>query len=167
VLARLPIRNVAQRGDALELLRALPDGCSPLAFIDPEFRAGLDYLGYGNEGKSRQRRRAGLPAMSEEFIDAVCRESARVLKRSGYLMRWADDFTLGEGLHLHVVYTKTERATAAKPLKLVNIIASAPGDLIVDPAAGSFTTMRAAHQLGRDFCGCDLVAPEQTWLEGL
>jgi site-specific DNA-methyltransferase (adenine-specific) len=32
-----------------------------------------------------------------------------------------------------------------------------PGDLVVDPAAGSFTVMRVAHQLGRDFIGCDIA----------
>jgi DNA modification methylase len=30
-----------------------------------------------------------------------------------------------------------------------------PGDLVLDPAAGSFVVMKAAHQLGRDFVGCD------------
>ncbi len=32
-----------------------------------------------------------------------------------------------------------------------------PGELLVDPAAGSFVVMRAAHQLGREFVGCDLA----------
>jgi site-specific DNA-methyltransferase (adenine-specific) len=32
-----------------------------------------------------------------------------------------------------------------------------PGELAVDPAAGSFAVMHAAHQLGREFVGCDLV----------
>jgi site-specific DNA-methyltransferase (adenine-specific) len=35
-----------------------------------------------------------------------------------------------------------------------------PGDLVVDPAAGSFVVMRAADQLGRNFIGCDLKLPE-------
>jgi DNA methylase len=30
-------------------------------------------------------------------------------------------------------------------------------DLVIDPAAGSFTVLRAAHQLGREFIGCDLT----------
>jgi DNA modification methylase len=29
--------------------------------------------------------------------------------------------------------------------------------LVVDPAAGSFTVMHAAHELGRNFVGCDLL----------
>jgi hypothetical protein len=36
---------------------------------------------------------------------------------------------------------------------------AAPGrSRLVDPAAGSFLVMRAAHQLGRDFIGCDLAS---------
>ena len=47
-----------------------------------------------------------------------------------------------------------------KPIELITrLIAAttAPGELVVDPAAGSFVVMHAAHQLGRDFIGCDLV----------
>jgi site-specific DNA-methyltransferase (adenine-specific) len=46
-----------------------------------------------------------------------------------------------------------------KPIGLITRLIGAvtrPGDLVVDPAAGSFTVMRAAHQLGRDFVGCDI-----------
>jgi hypothetical protein len=43
-------RNVAQRGDALELLRWLPADCSTLGFSDPQHRENLDKLKYGNEG---------------------------------------------------------------------------------------------------------------------
>jgi site-specific DNA-methyltransferase (adenine-specific) len=93
--------NVAQRDDALILLQSLPDACTPLAFFDPQHRAVLDKLKFGNEGE-RQRGRAALPAMSEAYIDAVCLEIARVLKPSGYLMRWADTFTLCEGHHLRI-----------------------------------------------------------------
>jgi len=225
MLALPPIRNVAQRGDALALLRSLPDAYSPLVFFDPQYRALLDRQKYGDEGKSRQRRRADLPAMSEHYIDDVCRECARVLRPSGYLLRWVDDFSLCEGLHLHVAYTEAEHAPSiTKPFKAVSVIAwdslrqgmghrvrnrgdyllalqrppllakstwrdhgipsrwpekvrsrahphvkpirlikrliaaiTEPGDLVVDPAAGSFVVMHAARGLGRDFVGCDLV----------
>jgi hypothetical protein len=30
-----------------------------------------------------------------------------------------------------------------------------PGDLVVDPAAGSFAVMHVAMAMGRDFIGCD------------
>ena len=35
------------------------------------------------------------------------------------------------------------------------------GDLVVDPAAGSFSVMDAARRAGRDFLGCDIQADEQ------
>jgi site-specific DNA-methyltransferase (adenine-specific) len=34
-----------------------------------------------------------------------------------------------------------------------------PGDLVVDPAAGSFVVMRAANELDRNFIGCDAAQP--------
>ena len=94
-------RNIAQRGDALALLRSLPNGCSPLGFFDPQHRGVLDKLAFGNEG-ARQQGRAQLPAMTEDFIDAVCRESARVLTPKGYLLRWVDTYGLCEGHHRRV-----------------------------------------------------------------
>src|SRR5215510_7116402 len=89
------VPNIAQRGDALALLQSLPDGCTAVAFFDPQHRAVLDKLKFGNEGE-RQRGRAGLPAMTEEYIDTCCLEIARVLKPSGYCMRWLDTFCLVE-----------------------------------------------------------------------
>jgi DNA modification methylase len=34
-----------------------------------------------------------------------------------------------------------------------------PGDLVVDPAAGSFVVMHVANNLGRNFVGCDIACP--------
>jgi site-specific DNA-methyltransferase (adenine-specific) len=206
--------NVAQRGDALVLLQSLPAGCTPLTFFDPQHRSTLDRLRFGNEGE-RQRGRAGLPAMSEEYIDAVCTAIARVLRPSGYMALWADTFRLVEGHHLRIsrelmqpvdliawdclrigmgkrrrrrgdyliILQKPpikagatwrdhgipsrwpERVDRAvhphiKPAELIARLIAAttmPGDLVVDPAAGSFITMRAAHQLGREFIGVDIA----------
>ena len=105
------IPNVAQRGDALALLRSLPSACTPLVFFDPQHRGVLERLQFGNEG-ARQRGRARLPAMPEDYIDEACREIARVLKPSGYLMRWVDTFCLCEGHHLRI-------ADVVKPVDLI------------------------------------------------
>ena len=186
--------NTAQRGDALALLRSLPSGCSPLVFFDPQHRAVLDRLKFGNEGE-RQKGRAKLPAMTNDYIDACCREAARVLSPSGYLMRWVDTFGLCEAQHLQIAdiiqcvdliawdncrigngYRSRRRGDyllvlqreplAAKrtwrdrsipsrwiekidrnahphikPIGLITRLIGAvtkPGDLVVDPAAGSF-----------------------------
>src|SRR6476619_7001607 len=84
-------RNSAQRGDALVLLRSLPDCCTPLVFFDPQHRDTLDRLAYGNEG-ARQKGRALLPAMTSDYVD--------VLEPGGYLLEWADTYRLCEGFHL-------------------------------------------------------------------
>jgi site-specific DNA-methyltransferase (adenine-specific) len=206
-------RNSAQRGDALLLLQSLPDCCTPLVFFDPQHRETLDRLAYGNEG-ARQKARALLPAMTSDYVDACCREAARVLRPSGYLLQWVDTFRLCEAYHLRIAdvlkcvdliawdsyrigngYRSRRRGDyllvlqkpplAAKitwrdhsipnrwpekvdrtlhphikPIGLIRKLIGAvtrPGDLVVDPAAGSFVVMHAAHQLGRDFVGCDLA----------
>src|SRR5262249_18604867 len=100
--------NTMQRGDALELLRSLSDSCSPLIFFDPQHRSIMDKKKYGNEGE-RQRGRARLPAMSESYIDSCCIESARVLKSSGYLLRWMDKYCLVEAHHHRISREVFER----------------------------------------------------------
>ena len=94
-------RNVVQRGDALELLRSLPDACAALAFFDPQFREVLDKLDYGNEG-ARQKDRAALPAMTADYIDACLRQIARVLRPSAYCLKWVDTFGLCEAHHKRI-----------------------------------------------------------------
>jgi site-specific DNA-methyltransferase (adenine-specific) len=211
--------NIAQHGDALMLLRSLPDGVAPLTWFDPQHRSTLDRLKFGNAGE-RQRGRAQLPAMSEEYIDTCCIEIARVLRPSGYLALWTDTYRLVEGHHLRIPRAALApvdliawdnqrigmgkrsrhrgdyvivlqrpplkaRATwrdhsissrwaekidlkryprklypHTKPIGLIKRLIAAVtevGDLVVDPAAGSYTAMHAAHQLGRNFIGCDLA----------
>jgi site-specific DNA-methyltransferase (adenine-specific) len=91
----------------------LPDNHVALGFFDPQFRELLERQSYGNEGEQRQSARAALPAMSPDYIDAVVRELARVLKPSGYLMRWCDKYALCEAHHLRI---------SAELLKIVDLI---------------------------------------------
>jgi site-specific DNA-methyltransferase (adenine-specific) len=47
----------------------------------------------------------------------------------------------------------------AKPERLQAALieaTTAPGDIVLDPAAGGFSAMRSAHSVGRRFLGCDL-----------
>lgn len=204
--------NIGQEGDAVQLLRSLPEASARIGFFDPQFRGVLDKLAYGNEG-ARQRGRAALPAMSAEYIHTSCREIARVLAASGYLFLWTDTFHLCQGDHRRNVELETVDLIAwdslrigqgyrtrrrgdyllvlqkppilakatwrdhgipsrwpekvdrklhphIKPISLIRRLIAAttePGELVVDPAAGSFTVMRAAIELGRDFIGCDLA----------
>jgi site-specific DNA-methyltransferase (adenine-specific) len=212
VLDRAMRFNVAQRGDALELLRSLPDRNASVVFFDPQHRSVLDHLKFGNEG-ARQVGRAALPTMSEPYTDLCLRESARILTPSGYVFYWLDTFCLCMGAHLRVAdvlrpvdliawdnlkmgmgkrsrrrgdyvlllqrppitakswrdhsipsrwaeQVDRRRHPHIKPTELTSRLigaVTAPGDLVVDPAAGSFTVMHAAHQLGRNFIGCDLM----------
>jgi site-specific DNA-methyltransferase (adenine-specific) len=205
-------RNVPQNGDAIALLGSLPDCCTPLVFFDPQYRDVLDKLKYGNEG-ARQKGRFNLPPMTNGYIDACCREAARVLMPSGYLLRWTDTFHLCEADHLRITELKCvdliawdglrpgngyrsrrrgdyllvlqnpplaakstwrdhgicnrwpekidrTRHPHIKPIDLIRRLIGAvtkPGDLVVDPAAGSFVVMHAAHQIGREFVGCDIA----------
>jgi site-specific DNA-methyltransferase (adenine-specific) len=210
--------STAQNGDALALLRSLSDRCTLLTFFDPQHREVLDKLAYGNEG-ARQKERHALPAMTTAYIDECCREIARVLAPSGYLMRWSDTYGLCMAHHLRITdvlqcvdliawdngrlgngYRSRRRGDYllvlqkpplaaratwrdrgipsrwpekinlkiyprklyphAKPIGLITRLIGAitqPGDLVIDPAAGSFVVMHAAHELGRDFIGCDIA----------
>jgi site-specific DNA-methyltransferase (adenine-specific) len=112
-------RNIAQGGDALVLLRSLPDRCTPLVFFDPQYRGVLDRLAYGNEG-ARQIGRFALPAMTADYIDFVCREAARVLKPSGYLLRWTDTFHLCEGDHRRIAELQCVDLIAWDSLRIGN-----------------------------------------------
>jgi site-specific DNA-methyltransferase (adenine-specific) len=65
---------------------------------------------------------------------------------------------------------KVDRTTHphVKPIGLINALIEAitiPGELVVDPAAGSFVVLRAAHQLGREFIGCDIAYVESNSAE--
>jgi site-specific DNA-methyltransferase (adenine-specific) len=73
--------------------------------------------------------------------------SARSWKDHSLTNRWAEK--VDRKIHPHI-----------KPIELTRRLIAAvtePGDLVVDPAAGSFIVMRAAHALGRDFAGCDIA----------
>jgi len=65
----------------------------------------------------------------------------------GICNRWTEK--IDRKLHPHI-----------KPVGLITRLIDAvtkPGDLVVDPAAGSFIVMRAANELGRNFIGCDIA----------
>jgi site-specific DNA-methyltransferase (adenine-specific) len=208
---------VPARGDALMLLRSLPECCAAAAFFDPQHYSTLNRLQYGNEGV-RQKGRHALPAMTDGYIRRCDREIARVLRPSGYCFAWADVYRLCTGTHRHIKKSLTcvsliawdsgrlgmgyrvrergdyllvlqkppLRAKATwrdhgissrwtekvdsrihphvKPVGLIRRLVAAvtvPGDLVIDPAAGSFNVMYVAHELGRRFVGCDIRVPNQ------
>ena len=51
----------------------------------------------------------------------------------------------------------------AKPVGLQTALISAvtrPGDLVLDPAAGGYSVLKAAQAAGRRFLGCDIRRPD-------
>ena len=63
--------NTRLKMDGLEFLSLLPAGAIPVAFFDPQYRGVLEKLSYGNEGKSRGRRRSAYRPRSARTREEV------------------------------------------------------------------------------------------------
>lgn len=55
----------------------------------------------------------------------------------------------GDGNHTHAKPHHLQRRLIAATTK--------PGEVVVDPCAGGYSTMRSAHAAGRRFLGCDIL----------
>jgi len=206
--------NSRLKMDGLKFLSCLPKEVVPVAFLDPQYRGVLDKMNYGNEGKSREKRRSSLVQMTEAIIEDFIHGINDVLIPSGHLFLWVDKFHLCQGFsnwfngtqlevvdlivwdkerigmgyrtrrisEYCVVFQKIPKRAKGvwkihnipdvwrerketkdhphqKPLKLqAELIAAVTneGDYVIDPAAGSFSVMKAAHLQNRNFIGCDL-----------
>ena len=89
--------NTRLKMDGLKFLSHLPPESIPIAFLDPQYRGVLDKMNYGNEGKSREKRRSALMQMSEETIAEFLQNIDKVLIPSGHLFLWIDKFHLCQG----------------------------------------------------------------------
>ena len=89
--------NTRLKMDGLKLLSYLPKESVPVAFLDPQYRGVLDRMNYGNEGKSREKRRYSLMQMPEELIAEFIQGIDNVLIPSGHLFLWMDKFHLCQG----------------------------------------------------------------------
>jgi len=81
------------------MLKLLPDKSIPLVFFDPQYRSVMDKQNYGNEGKSRGKKRVELPQMTNNQIKKFLFQIERILIPSGHLMMWIDKFILVSGVH--------------------------------------------------------------------
>jgi hypothetical protein len=78
--------------DGLDLLKAIPSNSVSLCFFDPKYDHLLAFMKYGN--KERQKDRLALKPMDHMNILEFGREIARVLKPSGHVGLWSDQFIL-------------------------------------------------------------------------
>ena len=111
-----------------------------------------------------------------EVVDLITWDKARMgmgyrTRRVGeYLLIMQKPPTLAEGGWQSdnipdVVTEKVKRIgnVHPKPVKLQARLIEAvtsPGDVVLDPAAGSYSVMTAAHRVGRRFLGCDISAAD-------
>ncbi|MGI9229825.1 MAG: DNA methyltransferase [Gammaproteobacteria bacterium] len=91
--------NKRLKMDGLKMLAKVPDEAIPVAFLDPQYRGILNKMKYGNEGKSRGRKRCELAQMEDELIAQFVREIDRTLIPTGHLFLWLDKFELLNGFH--------------------------------------------------------------------
>jgi site-specific DNA-methyltransferase (adenine-specific) len=92
------LTNKRLKMDGLELLKQIPECTVKACFFDPQYRGILDKQKYGNEGKSKEKRRLLLPQMSEKIIEKFIKNINTVLMPSGHLFLWIDKFHLCEGI---------------------------------------------------------------------
>jgi site-specific DNA-methyltransferase (adenine-specific) len=106
----------------------------------------VDLLAWDNERPSmgyRLRRRG-------DYVVVLQKEPIRAKatwRDHGIPDRWVEK--VDRKIHPHI-----------KPIGLIKRLIGAvtqPGDLVVDPAAGSFVVMQAAVEIGREFIGCDIA----------
>lgn len=109
-------RNARQRMDGVRMLRILPDQCAALAIFDPQYRAILDEMDYGNEG-ARHSARVSLPQMDERDIVAFIGQIERVLRPGGHLALWCDKFIIGRAQHIAYL---AEAGWQLKPVDLIH-----------------------------------------------
>ena len=66
---------------------------------------------------------------------------------------------LNKGYFIYLSEVKRNGHTHSKPIglqgKLIEAVSHA-GDIVIDPAAGSFSVMEACRQSSRNFLGCDI-----------
>ncbi len=100
--------NTRLKMDGLKFLSHLPVESIPIAFLDPQYRGVLDKMNYGNEGKSREKRRCSLMQMSEKLIAQFIQGIDKVLIPSGHLFLWVDKFHLCQGFKTWLDDTQLE-----------------------------------------------------------
>ena len=115
-------RNKKLLENGLTLLRNLPPQSVSACFFDPQYRAIMDKMNYGNEGKSRQSKRIALPQMSNTLITEFLIDIAQAIKPGGYVFFWMDKYTLAEGIHITLLEAANRNLEPRERLIQVDMI---------------------------------------------
>src|SRR5947208_2712783 len=131
-------------GDCLEVLAGLPAGSVDLAFADPPFNIGYEYDVYDDR---RANPVGKLPddtwvLRPQETADHFHPESD-----TWYASRVCGTFKERTGHPCQMPEAVLERIIR---------VATNPGDVVLDPFAGSGTTLAVAKKLGRQYLGIEL-----------
>ena len=114
----------------MKLLSKLADSSIHLAFFDPQYRGVLDKMQYGNEGE-RQIKAKGtwnLHNIRDIHSEKIPQEQLKLHPHSK-----------PKGLQKQLILSCTQE-----------------GDIVLDPASGSFSVFECCQELGRNFIGTNL-----------
>lgn len=84
--------------DGMEFMDKIPNESIKACFFDPQYRGILNKMKYGNEGKTKEKRRCELQFMDDDTIRKFITNIDRVLCKSGHLFLWIDKFHLCNGI---------------------------------------------------------------------
>ena len=124
--------------DGLTFMSKLPEECIAAVFFDPQYRGVLDKLSYGNEGVA--------PPNTSSSSKRLPRRAKGIWTRHDIPDVWEEKVPSLKGVH-------------PKPVALQQALieaTTAPRDPVLDPAAGSFSVLKACQLAGRTFVGCDV-----------
>lgn len=86
--------NIRSKEDCLVFLKNIPAKTARAVIADFQYRGILDKQKYGNEKTGKQKDRAALPQMTEEYIVDCINQIGLILKPTGYFFLWVDKFHL-------------------------------------------------------------------------
>lgn len=88
-----------------------------------------------------------------------CYETVLVGEKPGAKCKWYGGNSVPNVIRYGKIIPSAEQHPTEKPEELAShfiLLHSEPGDLILDPFAGSGSTLAAAERLGRKWIGCEL-----------
>ena len=138
-------------GDCVEAMARLPAECADLIFADPPFNIGYEYDIY-DDRRSRDRHPKAKPCgrVPDDVWILRPQETAEHFRPEHDV--WFVPRVCGTSFERVAHPCQMPEAILERIIR----VATNSGDLVVDPFAGSGTTLAVAKRLGRCFWGCEL-----------